>query len=392
MTSVAQNSYDIGKPFGWTNCVSLAEGDKYVTDGGGVYALPMPEKIEGKKVVVLKSSGGEMGEEIKNAIKKNDIIIFDGCDGDFIIGNTMFLREIKDKTLVGRNNARLCTSFVLSPEIHSLLNAAKVLELSTDGGSQTFRLPNGSRVKEEREYAIRNILIEHLNDKEEAYRMSGVMNLSHCENIVIRNLAFIGPGAIDVGGSDLITVRDSTEHVWIDHCLLVDGMDGNIDINGHSDFITLSWCRMTYTPRTFIHANTSLVGSSDKEEWNGEDNLNVTYAYCHWDTGCDQRMPMVRFGTVHVLNNLYTCEGNTAAVNPRYHSEVLVEGCFFGKGVKRQFRQTDSKAYMLRDNVYTEKFSEPAASGLVSIPYLYKAMPSSEVPDIVSRYAGNSIQ
>ena len=130
------------------------------------------------------------------------------------------------------------------------------------------------------------------------------------------------------------------------------------------------------------------MGSSDRELFNGVDNLNVTYACCHWDTGCDQRMPMVRFGTVHVLDNSYTGQGNTAAVNPRRLAEVLVEGCYFDKGVEKMFKTNDAKAYVLKNNHYTEKFKEPENLNDVCMPYRYNAIPVAEVPEVVGKGAG----
>lgn len=388
ITASYANRYDLGKPFGWTNCSTLTVADSYNTCGGGEWSVDTPNIVPGKRVSVLISTGGDMYDILKKAIRDNDIIILDGTRGDFTLSRKIILNGLRDKTIVGRNNARLCTSFHLSPELHAFLNAHNVLQLSTQASATPFQLCNGSKVKEEREYTIRKLLIESTGDTEERYRDAGIFALSECENIIFRNLSLIGPGAIDVAGSDLITLSHHTRHIWIDHCTFSDGMDGNIDINSHSDFVTLSWCRMVYTSRTYIHANTCLVGSSDRESANGEDNLNTTFAYCLWDKGCDQRMPMVRFGTVHVLNNLYLCAGNTSAVNPRCNSEVLTEGCYFGSGVKRIFRQTDAKAFILRNNIYTEEFSAPEDYGTIILPYQYHAIPTSEVPEIVGRNAG----
>ena len=54
--------------------------------------------------------------QLKQAIAKNDIIIFDGSNGDFTIGETIKLSSTKNKTIIGINNARLCTKFFLTAD------------------------------------------------------------------------------------------------------------------------------------------------------------------------------------------------------------------------------------------------------------------------------------
>lgn len=384
----AQTKYDMQAPFGWACSTSMTDGDKYAVTGGGIYDINMPDVIAGKKVAVLKSNGKNMRHAITKAVAAHDIVILDGAAGDFLVDKQIKIDSVRNKTIIGRNNARICTQFYVSPEIRQLMDDNKVLSYGTDAAKQRFTLPNGQKVKEEREYMIRKILQETLHDPKENYRNAGTMSISRSENIILRNITFVGPGAIDVGGSDLLTITHHSRNIWVDHCEMIDGMDGCLDINGYADFVTISWCRFRYTDRTYIHANTSLVGSSDREMFNGVDNLNVTYAYCHWDEGCDQRMPMVRFGTVHVLNNFYTCQGNVAAVNPRHLSEVLVEGCYFDKGVEKIFKANDAKAYVLKDNHYTEKFKQPANLNDVIMPYRYCAIPVDEVPAVVGNGAG----
>lgn len=389
MTAMSQklSKYDANAPFGWANATSLEDGDNYKVTG----ANEIDTALTAKKITLV-SNGQDMIKEIKNAIRKNDIIVFDGSNGDFIVSKSISLTAIKNKTIVGINNARISTKLKLTQAIHDTLNAKHVEQyVSSRKGGTGFVLSNGARVKEERESVVRQTLIDVLNDPAENYRESGLFGFNGVENIIIRNLTFVGPGSVDVGGKDIMTLSHSCKHIWIDHCDFIDGMDGNFDINSYSDFITISWCRFKYTDRSFDHANTNLIGSSDREEGNGEDNLNVTYYACNWDAGCDQRMPMVRFGTVHLLNNLYTCVGNSMAVNPRFHSEVLIEGNVFGKGVKKIFKENDAKSVVFKDNCYAEKFSQPDNHGKVLIPYKYNAMPAAEVSNEVSTYCGATL-
>ncbi len=376
-------SPDLNRPFGWANSTSLTSGDSYQVTGGAAVATP--------STITLTNTGQDMRKDVMKAIKENDIIIFDGSKGDFTISSSMQFKDLQNKTIVGINNARICTQFYLSPEIHKLMDDKKVLEAETSASKEQLVLSNGTKIKETREYLVRQALIDYMNDPEERFRHSGLFSLNNCQNIIIRNLNLVGPGAIDVGGNDLLTLSRASKHIWVDHVDFCDGIDGNFDINSFSDFITVSWCRFHYTDRTYIHANTNLVGSSDRAEQNGEDNLNVTYAFCNWGEGCDQRMPMVRFGTIHLLNDYYTCAGNSAAVNPRHHSEVRVEGCYFDKGVKKIFKESEAKGFNLTDNFYTEKFNQPENLGDVVMPYSYEAIPVDQVPAVVGPNAGATL-
>lgn len=362
------NEYDLNRPFGWAQCTSLTDGDAYKVTGGA-----------GGKQITLVSDGQDMRQRIMDAIRDYEIVVFDGTGGDFIVSSQMKIEGVANRTIVGINNARICTQFYCTPEIHQMLNEEKVRNISSAAGSEPITLSNGAKVREPREAKIRQLLIDRTNDQKENYRNAGLLNMNAVENVIIRNLTLVGPGAIDVSGADLMTLSRGSRHVWIDHCEFIDGMDGNFDINSFSDFITISWCIFRYTERTFIHANTNLVGSNDNPNMNGPDNLNVTYANCIWDQGCDQRMPMVRFGTIHIMNCLYDCKGNSAAVNPRKDSEVLVDRCHFGRGVKNIFKQNGAKSYEFYQNRYMEQFKEPEALGEVHIPYKYKGMPSTKV-------------
>ena len=374
---------DLNRPFGWANCTSLTSGDDYVVEGGSA--------IEEPRTITLTSNGQDMRDSLMQAIRENDIIILDGGKGPFFISSTMRYERLAHKTIVGINDAHVCTRFILSPKIHALMNRAKVLESGTIADDRVFTLSNGNKVKEEREYRIRQLLIDEMQDPEEQFRHAGLFNFSDCQDIIVRNLSLVGPGAIDVGGDDLMTCSRGCRHLWIDHCDFQDGMDGNFDINSFSDFITISWCRFHYTERTFIHANTNLVGSNDRAEMNGQDNLNITYAFCEWGKGCDQRMPMARFGTIHLLNNFYNCAGNSAAVNPRFGSEFRIEGNFFAEGVKHIFHYRDPKGYQFLGNVYTEAFEQPADLGTVNVPYQYEPLQAKEVPAIVGPHAGATL-
>ena len=145
-------------------------------------------------------------------------------------------------------------------------------------------------------------------------------------NIVIRNLTFRDtydcfpewdPTDGDLGSwnalYDSVSLRD-TNNVWIDHNTFEDretrdstlpqhfGVlyqvhDGLLDITNASDLVTVSWNEFRN------HDKMMLIGSSDSAVAD-RGKLRVTLHHNLFD-GIGQRAPRVRFGQVHVYNNLY---------------------------------------------------------------------------------------
>ena len=237
------------------------------------------------------------------------------------------------------------------------------------------------------------LLLRAFYDKygNENYREAGIFCVKRCKNIIFRNLSFIGPGSIDCGGYDLLSVQYSS-NVWVDHCEFIDGIDGNFDISNESDMITASWNDFSYTDRSLMHQNTNLVGSSDSKV-EDDDKLSITFAFNSWGAKCRARMPMARYGRFHMLNNYFHCAGNsTACINPRKNSEFLIEGNYFEKGVKKIFTQSGATSVIWKDdNVVLEPFAKPKSFGECYIPYRYKKMPTEVVKDDVKIYAGPTI-
>lgn len=385
--AVVATDYDLNKPFGFCTRSSRTDANStYNVTGGGCYTYPIPSDFTGK-VIVLKSNGEDMKNNIQNAIKQNDVIIFDGSNGDFIVSSNVNVKG-DNKTLLGINNARLCTQFHITPEIITALNNAGVPHMNTHEGGGI--LPNGQRVREEAEFNTRKMIIELTGDNTENYRKSGILRVAK-ENIIIRNITFVGPGSIDVGGNDLVSFNGA-KHCWVDHCSFSDGMDGNFDITQSSDFNTVSWCTFSYTERSYMHQNTNLIGYSDREPTGF---LNTTFAFNWWGPGCVQRMPMIRVGKIHMLNNYFSSTTATNCINPRMNSEVLIEGNYFEKGVRRYYSQKDAISVTWADSNFAE---EPNQSGTpfsvgttITIPYEYTVAPYADVPAAVKKHAGATL-
>ncbi|KAL8193499.1 hypothetical protein R6Q57_026634 [Mikania cordata] len=96
---------------------------------------------------------------------------------------------------------------------------------------------------------------------------------------------------------DAICIFRSSQ-VWVDHCSFASSYDGLIDIVAASTNVTISNCHFVK------HDKALLFGASEKTP---EDKiLKVTLAYNHFGKGLTQRLPAVRFGFAHVVNNDYT--------------------------------------------------------------------------------------
>ena len=388
MTTMATD-FDTSKPFGFCTVSSRTDASStYDCTGGGCYTYPVPEGFTGS-VKVLTSNGQDMQGTIQNAIKQNDIVILDGSDGDFIVSKSIGITA-SSKTIIGINNARICTQWYLTDEIRAALDAAGVPSMSTSGNGG--KLPNGVNVSEEAEYNTRRIIIEMTGDNNESYRSSGILSLNGCKNIIIRNITFVGPGSVDVGGADLISSTNSAKNIWVDHCEFMDGMDGNFDITQKSDFHTVSWCVFRYTSRSYMHQNTNLIGSSDSESTGY---LNTTFAFNWWGTNCKQRMPMARVGKIHMLNNYFSSTTASNCINPRKNSEFLIEGNYFASGVKRYYKNDGATAVTWASSNYAVENnslgSTTSSGATVTVPYSYTVATAGDIHSEVQSNAGATL-
>lgn len=395
-TIKAQSDSDV--PFGFATMSSRTEtGKTFDLTGGGCYTYPVTG-VDESKVITLTAKSVTKDDDIKNAIKKYDVIILDGSEGDFVIEKVIRLNQQSGKTILGINNARLVTKWYITKEVVDALNNVEFTDKegktrkgvkngSTNAKDNLGGEVNGSVIKEQTEYLTRKTLFELTGSED--YRQSGILSLKACNNIIIRNLQFVGPGSCDVGGVDLLAFTFCT-NMWVDHCEFTDGLDGNFDITNDTDFCTISWCKFSYTERAFVHMNTNLVGYNDND---GIGKLNITFAYNNWGKGCNQRMPMVRNGRVHMLNNYYTCKGAAATINPRTGSEVLIEGNFFDEGIKNVFKENGASSveWVKDSNRIGREAKEPMTMGIVKIPYQYSVVKATKLPSMMKKGVGATL-
>ncbi|MBC9712768.1 pectate lyase [Streptomyces sp. TRM66268-LWL] len=183
-------------------------------------------------------------------------------------------------------------------------------------------------------------------------RLLGVfLTVNTGTNIIVRNLELEAPvdhftsWSPDDGTQgnwnarfDAMTVITG-RNIWIDHCTFTDGRfpdreapvgfhgkrvqrhDGLLDIEDGSDFITVSDSRFT------DHDKALLIGSGDGRGERDRGHLKVTF-FRNLFTDITQRAPRVRFGQVHVVNNVYRGQ----APDTGYALGVGVESAVFSEG------------------------------------------------------------
>lgn len=151
------------------------------------------------------------------------------------------------------------------------------------------------------------------------------LRIRDARNVIVRNLTlsdaydcFPQWDANDSGGNwnsayDNLSVWTATS-VWIDHNTFGDGAhppasldtvygrpfevhDGLVDVTHGADLVTMSWNWFQH------HDKTDIIGSSDSR-LQDRGQHRVTQHHNRW-TDIGQRAPRVRFGDVHVYNNLY---------------------------------------------------------------------------------------
>jgi len=225
---------------------------------------------------------------------------------------------------------------------------------------------------------------------------SGILTLRNSSNILIKNITFEGPGAYDVDGNDNMTI-DGCTNVWIDHCTFQDALDGNLDIKNGSDLISITWTKFEYlkppvpggSGGSNDHRFSNLFGSSDSDTQD-EGKLRITMQYCWWGNGVRERMPRVRYGKVHLLNNYFSSTGNNYCIYAGYKADLLIEANYF-EGVRNAIRLESGNftAAQSVDNTFVGVTGTSAGSGTAfTPPYTIAKIPSQDVKQTVMSGAG----
>lgn len=152
-------------------------------------------------------------------------------------------------------------------------------------------------------------------------------------NVILKNLRV--DGASTQADGDAVQIYFA-HHVWVDHLEIWDGPDGNLDMTHAVNWVTVSWTKFRYSEayqrpqgESSDHRYSSLIGHSDGNAKEDAERLKITFHHNWWAERVIERMPRVRFGQVHVFNNLFAAPGNNYCVRAGAHAQLLVEGNVF---------------------------------------------------------------
>jgi pectate lyase len=251
-------------------------------------------------------------------------------------------------------------------------------------------------------------------------QLSGHVEVSGSVNVIVRNIKIVGYGVGDcsldpsydpsVGcssGQDAVSVQKSAHHIWFDHCDISDGTDGNLDITNAANYVTVSWTKFHYTPRTDNQGNDStgaeghrfsnLVGGSDTPSTDDANALNVTWHHNWWADNVVERQPRVRFGQNHLFNNYWSSTGDSYCVRAGKQSSLLLEANDFSHVANpHEFNSSTDQgtAYITATstNVYDTTSGQRATGGggtpFTAPPYTYTPDPAAGIPAAVQAGAG----
>jgi pectate lyase len=185
------------------------------------------------------------------------------------------------------------------------------------GSTTTVTIKNGG-----------NITIQGVGSTGE---LSGVgLNIRDYTNVIVKNIKIH-----EIPYPDDALTLDNVQHAWVDHCELyskigagitVDTYDGLLDIKKGAAFITISWCRL------HDHMKCSLIGHTDNTGQQAMDSqIRVTYHH-NWFYKTNSRNPSLRFGAVHMFNNIYEDIGDYGLA-ARDGGHVKAENCHYNNVV-----------------------------------------------------------
>jgi pectate lyase len=216
----------------------------------------------------------------------------------------------------------------------------------------------------------------------------GHIGMSKSSNVILRNIKIVGyavgncaldpsydPATGCSSGDDALSIQGQSDHIWLDHDDISDGTDGNLDITHADDFITISWTKFHYSSaRTDNsgsdstgangHRYSNLVGHDDGNASEDTGHLTITWHHNWWADFVMERQPRVRFGRVHVFNNLYTSKGDDYCIGVGVGANLRTENNVF-VGVKTPIDTTgysdSTSAIRSTGNVYSGTLGDAPA-------------------------------
>ncbi|KAL6603007.1 hypothetical protein ACP70R_043368 [Stipagrostis hirtigluma subsp. patula] len=173
--------------------------------------------------------------------------------------------------------------------------------------------------------AVNNVIIHNLHIHDSVPQKGGLIRDStlHCG---VR-------GESDGDGISVI----SASNIWIDHVSMHHCADGLIDVGDGSTAITISNGHFTK------HDHVMLFGGDDhlvKDRI-----MQVTVAFNHFGKGLVQRMPRIRFGFVHIVNNDYT-HWMMYAIGGNQNPTIISQGNRYRALDDRNYKEVTKREYV----------------------------------------------
>jgi pectate lyase len=214
-------------------------------------------------------------------------------------------------------------------------------------------------------------------------------------NVIIRNLVIHGPGSNADQAWDNINI-EASKNVWIDHCEFWDGQDGNADVVKGADNVTFTWNIFGY--RTGGEHNFSNLVASSDDEPESVNKLNITLMF-NWFTGVAQRQPRCRYGDIHVVNNLFSRDGQVSdyGISAGKDCRILTEANHFieiNTPIYTSHASGSAANEVRADNIFENTSGNETGFGTAfNPPYEYKdrLVPAAQVKGLVSEKAGATL-
>jgi len=219
--------------------------------------------------------------------------------------------------------------------------------------------------------------------------LNGVgLALYRVNNIIIKNLKIN-----KVVGGDGITIKETSHHIWVDHCEIWqdrthgwDYYDELLEVTDRSNYVTVS--------NNIFHDShiAFLIGSGDLQTTD-IGYLKVTM-YGNYFYNVSERQPSTRFGYMHVFNN-YFYNGSGYTVGVTMGATVRTDNNYFENQANPIYTEYNAKPGYVSGastNYYknsgTNKISTAASSWIP--PYEYKSVliPAIDVAAKVISEAG----
>jgi uncharacterized repeat protein (TIGR02543 family) len=166
---------------------------------------------------------------------------------------------------------------------------------------------------------------------------------------------------------------------------IYDGQDGDMDIVNGANYIAVTWCKFSYTSASTNHQFCNLLGNSDTKTTD-RGKIKVTMMYNWWANGVVERMPRVRFGQVHVVNNYFSSRQASYCVRAGIEADLLVESNYFDSTkTPIDLYQNNFTAVTSINNYYVSTTGNNLGSGTsFTPPYSLSITPAANLKPIVT--------